>query len=80
MVSETSVLMIEIEQSIKIQHNKVHAEERILKTLEESKRLLNQKEEKIKKLTNHLKTICNAAESGGLISNQTIESIKILIK
>jgi len=42
-VDDVSICLIEINQCIKIQQNKVHAEERVLKTLEEAKRLLSKK-------------------------------------
>lgn len=38
---DVSICLIEINQCIKIQQNKVCAEERVLKTLEEAKRLLS---------------------------------------
>ncbi len=38
---DVSICLVEINQCIKIQQNKVSVEERVLKTLEEAKRLLN---------------------------------------
>jgi hypothetical protein len=79
MATETEILFIEINQSIKIQQNKAYAEERVLRSLEEAKRILLQKEIRIKELTTHLKMIHDAAESGGIIKNESLEQIKILI-
>lgn len=42
-VDDVSICLIEINQCIKIQQNKVHEEERVLRTLEEVKRLLSKK-------------------------------------
>lgn len=80
MPSELDILKIELNQAIKIQQNKAYAEERVLKALEESHRVLESYENKISVLKSSLKTFTDAAESGGLISNETIESIKTLIK
>jgi hypothetical protein len=80
MPSELDILKIELNQAIKIQQNKAYAEERVLKALEESQRILESCENKISMLKSSLKTFTDAAESGGLISNETIQSIKTLIK
>jgi hypothetical protein len=80
MPTEHDILKIELRQAIKIQQNKAYAEERVLKALEESQRVLERFENKISVLKSSLKTFTDAAESGGLISNETIESIKTLIK
>lgn len=80
MPSELDILKIELNQAIKIQQNKAYAEERVLKALEESHRVLESYENKISVLKSSLIIFTDASESGGLISNETIESIKTLIK
>lgn len=80
MPSELDVLKIELNQAIKIQQNKAYAEERVLKALEESHRVLESYENKISVLKSSLIIFTDASESGGLISNETIQSIKTLIK
>lgn len=80
MPSELDILKIELNQAIKIQQNKAYAEERVLKALEESHRVLESYENKISVLKSSLIIFTDASESGGLISNETIQSIKTLIK
>lgn len=80
MPGELDILKIELNQAIKIQQNKAYAEERVLKALEESKRVLESYENKISVLKSSLIIFTDASESGGVISNETIQSIKTLIK
>lgn len=79
MPTETEIVLIEIQQSIKIKQNEQHAAERVLNALEHAKRLLNIKEQQLTEMKLHLKHICDMQETGGIIKNEVFEQIKILI-
>ena len=80
MVADTEIALIEINQSIKIKQNEHHAAERVLNTLELSKRLLILKEQQLTEMKLHLKHICDMQETGGIIKNEVFDRIKTIIK
>lgn len=83
MPGELDILKIELNQAIKIQQNKAYAEERVLKALKGLKEIclvLKSYQNIFSVLKSSLIIFIDASESGGVISNETIQSIKTLIK
>lgn len=59
MISETSILLAEIETAIKIKQNEIMHAERVMRALVEARRLLIQKDIKIEELKNELSSKYN---------------------
>ena len=79
MVTETTIALAEMDHIIQLKKNSMYFNEREKRAMEEAKRLLINKDSQIKEMTELLTIIYNAANSGGIVSNEVFNQIKSII-
>ena len=79
MVTETTIALAEMDHIIQLKKNSMYFNEREKRAMEEAKRLLINKDSQIKEMTELLTIIYNAANDGGIVTNEVFNQIKSII-
>lgn len=81
MATETDIALIEIQQAKKILQNESHTNERIIRTITESERLLKSKDLQIAEMKKQFEFLVSAYDCGAvLIPHSVFDEIKQLLK